>query len=157
GAKLSGIGSIAFYTTPRIVMAMAVYEETNVVLEVVKSNIGPIRNKMLLKADFPEIAPGITPPRLTRVGDSPLSVEDIWSKERREEISKTRQAAVRMLDILEATNGEAIKQSDLFEQVAEELDMSAKTVRRNSYFGPGMLHDLHLVKSYKEGYQGPWF
>jgi hypothetical protein len=157
GAKLSGMGSIAFYTTPRVVMAMAEYEKTNAVLEVVKSNIGPTHNKMLLKADFPEIQPGITPPRLTRSGESVVGVEEIWNKERKEEISKTKRAAIRMLDILEEANGEVIKQENLFERVAGELDMSAKTVRQKAYFGDGMLYDLHLVESYKDGFQGEWF
>ena len=157
GAKLSGMASIAFYTTPRIVMAMAEYEKTNAVLEVVKSNIGPTHDKMLLKADFPEIQPGINPPRLTRSGESDVGVEDIWNKERKEEISKTRQAAILMLNILEEANGEAVKQIDLFKQVSDQLDMSPQTVRRNAYYGKGMLHDLELVKSYKDGFQGEWF
>jgi DNA-binding winged helix-turn-helix (wHTH) protein len=85
-------------------------------------------------------------------------VDELLSDDaRKDNPSKARQAAKRMLDILDAAKGEPLKQEDLFRQVANDVGMSAQTVRRKAYFGREMVRDLGLVKSYKDGFEGGWF
>ena len=154
GVKMAGMGSVAFYTTARLVLAMAKLTEDEIILEVVKSNIGPEGVKQLLRAEIAEPMPGIKCPRLTRAGDSPVGVAEALSGERKEKETKTLAAARRILDILD-DHGEQ-KQSELFDQVAEEIGLSPKTIRTKAYFGiikPGN-NGLGLVKVRRDGFQG---
>jgi hypothetical protein len=152
-AKLWAQGSLAFGTTCRVQMAMHKNSEEEVTLEVVKSNIGREGAGILLRADVVEIAPGIKVPRLTRAGQAPLSIQELVNGQHDEEMTKTRQAAILILDILEE-EGEQ-KQSDLFKRVAEKVRLAVGTVRRKAYWD--MLHPEELVEGRREGFQGPWF
>jgi hypothetical protein len=70
--------------------------------------------------------------------------------------SKTQQAMVIMLDILEE-HGE-MKQDDLFKLAAEKVGLSPKTVRQHAYFGPNGLNESGLVRARKDpGQRGGWF
>jgi hypothetical protein len=154
GMKMAGMGSVAFYTTARVVLAMAKLSEDEVVLEVVKSNICPEGVKQLLRADIVDPMPGIKCPRLTRVGESLVGVAEALSCERKEKETKALGGAKLILDILER-EGEQ-KQSALFDRVAEETESSLKTIRNKAYFGiikPGEA-GLGLVEVRKDQYQG---
>src|SRR5436190_13839449 len=131
--KMADMGSIAFNTTARVVLAMAKLSEEEVVLEVVKSNIGPEGVKQLLRADIVEPMSGIKCPRLTRAGVSLVGVAEALSCDRKDKETKALSGAKLILDILER-EGEQ-KQSALFERVAEETESSPKTVRNKAYFG----------------------
>jgi hypothetical protein len=152
-AKQWAQGSLAFGTTCRVQMAMHKNTEEEVTLEVVKSNIGREGAGILLRADIVEIDPGIKVPRLTRAGQAPLSIQELVNGQHDEEMTKTRQAAILMLDILEKEGQQ--KQTDLFERVAKEVKIAESTVRRKAYFD--MLHPKELVEGRREGFQGPWF
>jgi hypothetical protein len=153
GMKLAGAGSIAFYTTARIVLTMAKLSEQEAVLEVVKSNLGPEGVRQLLRSDVVEVLPGITVPRLTRAGESPVSVAEALNGQRQEQVSRTQQAAILILDILEE-EGEQ-RQSELFDRVAQETGLSPGTIRRKAHFG--ILAEEDLVTSRKDGFKGGWF
>jgi VirE N-terminal domain/AAA domain len=150
GMKMAGMGSVAFYTTARVVLAMAKLSEDEVVLEVVKSNIGPEGVKQLLQSEIVEPVPNIKCPRLTRVGDSPVGVAEALSADRQEKESKALRAARRILDYLEEDR-EWQGQKELFDRVSEELDMSPNTVRNKGYFGI-IGKDSPLVEKQKSGF-----
>src|SRR5262249_37908063 len=152
GMKTAGAGSIAFYTTARMVLTMAKLSEQEVVLEVVKSNLGPEGARQLLRADVVEVLPGISVPRLARAGESPMGVAEVLNGQREEKVSKARAAAKLMLDILEA-EGEQ-KQRELFDRVAGETGLKPATIRRHAYFG--ILVEEDLVESRKDGFKGGW-
>jgi hypothetical protein len=152
GMKLAGIGSVAFYTTARIVLAMAKTSEQEVVLETVKSNLGAEGARQLLRAEVVEVGPGIKVPRLIRAGESPVSVAEALSGERKEKESKSLAAARLMLDILE-DEGEQ-EQNKLFDRVAEETGLKPGSVKRHAYFG--ILNEENLVESRKSAFRGPW-
>jgi hypothetical protein len=152
GMKMAGIGSVAFYTTARMVLAMAKTTEQEVVLEAVKSNLGAERARQLLRADIVEVAPGISVPRLTRAGESPVSVAEALNGERKEKESKSVAAAKLILDILE-DEGEQ-PQTELFDRVADETGLKSGSIKRHAYFG--ILNEENLVKSRKSDFSGPW-
>jgi hypothetical protein len=153
GMKLAGQGSTAFYTTARLVLAMAKLSEEEVVLEVVKSNLGPEGVRQMLRAELVEVGETRIPvPRLTRAGDSPVGVAEAMSGEHKEKETKTLTAAKLILDILE-DEGEQ-KQSVLFDRVAEETGLSPKTIRNKAYFGIIKPGDGGLVAVRKDQYQG---
>jgi hypothetical protein len=152
GMKMAGAGSIAFYTTARIVLTMAKLSEEEVVLEVVKSNLGPEGARQLLRAEIVEVLPAIKVPRLTRAGESPVGVAEALSGERKEKETKTLAAAKLILDILEE-EGEH-RQTELFDRVAEQTGLSLKTIRNKAYFG--ILVEEDLVESRKAGFKGGW-
>jgi hypothetical protein len=152
GMKMAGIGSVAFYTTARIVLAMAKTSEQEVVLEAVKSNLGAEGAKQLLRADIVEVAPGISVPRLTRAGESPVTVAEALNGERKEKESKSVAAAKLILDILE-DEGEQ-PQTKLFGRVAEETGLKPGSIKRHAYFG--ILVEEDLVGSRKSDFRGPW-
>jgi hypothetical protein len=154
GMKMAGMGSIAFYTTARMVLATAKLSEDEIVLEVVKSNIGPEGVRQLLRADIVEVLPGIKVPRLIRAGESPVGVAEALNGERKEKETKALAGAKLILDILER-EGEQ-KQAALFDRVAEETASTPKTIRNKAYFGiikPGD-EGLGLVEVWKDQYQG---
>jgi hypothetical protein len=152
GMKLAGAGSIALYTTARVVLTMAKLSEKEVVLEVVKSNLGPESARQLLEADNVEVLPGISVPKLTRVGESPVGVAEALNGERKEKETKTLTAAKLILDILEE-EGEQ-KQAELFDRVAQETGLSPKTIRNKAYFG--ILVEEDVVRGRKDGFKGGW-
>ena len=152
GMKLAGVGSIAFYTTARVVLTMAKLSEQEVVLEVVKSNLGPEGVRQLLRADIVEVMPGINVPKLTRAGDSPVGVAEALSGERKEKETKTQQAAMLMLDILEEEGEQS--QSELFDRAAEETGLKVGTIQRKVYWN--VLQEEGLVKGRKDGFKGGW-
>jgi hypothetical protein len=152
GMKLAGQGSTAFYTTARLVMTMAKLSEEQVVLEVVKSNLGPEGVRQLLRADIVGVEPGIKVPRLTRAGESPVGVAEVLTGERKEKETKTLTAAKLILTILEE-EGEQ-KQIELFDRVAQETGLSPKTIRNKAYFGVVVEEDL--VQNRKDGFRGVW-
>jgi hypothetical protein len=151
GMKMAGMGSVAFYTTARVVLALAKLSEEEAVLEVVKSNIGAEGVRQLLRAEIIEVAAGISTPRLVRAGDSPVGVADALNGQREEKESKGKAAAKLMLDILEEEGQQ--KQSELFERVAKETGLRPGSVRRHAYFG--ILVEEDLVESRKDGFTGP--
>jgi len=152
GMKTAGAGSIAFYTTARMVLTMAKLSEQEVVLEVVKSNLGPEGVRQLLQADVVEVLPGISVPRLTRAGESPVGVEEALNGQHQQKLTKTRRAAMLMLDILEKEGEQA--QRDLFDRVANETELSAATVKRKVYWD--ILQEDALVNCRKDGFKGDW-
>lgn len=149
-AKLWAQGSLAFGTTCRVQMAMHKNSEEEVTLEVVKSNIGREGAGILFRADIVEIAPGIEVPRLTRAGQAPLSIQELVNGQHDEEMPKTLQAAILILDILEE-EGEQ-KQSELFERVAEKIGLKVGTIYRKAYWG--ILQEEMLVDARRDGFQG---
>jgi len=151
-AKQWAQGSLAFGTTCRVQMAMHKNSEEEVTLEVVKSNIGREGAGILLRADIVEIAPSIKVPRLTRAGQAPLSIQDLVNGQKGEEMSKTRRAAILMLDILEE-EGEQ-EQGKLLERVAKKTGLKVATVYRNAYWD--ILKAEMLVDSRKSGWQGKY-
>lgn len=150
GMKLAGMGSVAFYTTARVVLTMAKMSEQEVVLEVVKSNLGAEGARKLLRAEIVEVAQGIRVPRLNRAGESPMSAAEAMCGERKEKRGKMVAAAIRMLDILDE-EGEQ-KQSELFDRVAKEVRLTVGTVHRKVYWD--ILMEEGLVKGRRDGYQG---
>ena len=126
--------------------------EDEVQLEVTKSNIGPEGAGIILKAEIANVPPNITVPRLIRAGAATESVEEIANGERKDETSKTRRAAILMLDILEE-EGEQ-KQSELFERVANETALKVGTIKRKVYWD--ILQEEQLVDNRKDGFQGGW-
>jgi VirE N-terminal domain/AAA domain len=153
GMKLAGQGSTAFYTTARLVLAMAKLSEHEVVLEVVKSNLGPEAARQLLRAELIEVSPGIIVPKLKRAGESPVGVAEALNCQRIEKETKTLSAAKLMLDILEE-EGEQ-KQVELFDRVARETGLTPGSIRRHAYFG--ILIEEDLVCKRKDGFKGGWF
>jgi hypothetical protein len=152
GMKLAGQGSTAFYTTARIVLAMAKISEEEAVLEVVKSNIGPEGARQSIKADLVELGKGIKSPRLTRNGEAPISVAEVLAGQHKDDMSKSQKAAILILDILEQ-EGEQ-EQRKLFDRVANETGLKPGTVRRKVYWD--ILQDEDLVDSQKDDLTGIW-
>ena len=150
GMKLAGMGSVAFYTTARVVLTMAKMSEQEVVLEVVKSNLGAEGARQLLRAEIVEVTQGIRVPRLSRAGESPMSAAEAMSGEHKEKRSKAKAGALRMLDILDE-EGEQ-KQSELFDRVAKEVGLTVGTVKRKVYWD--ILMEEGLVEGRRDGFQG---
>ncbi len=163
GALSAVLGSVDWGNVPRAVIAI-VYDKGDDIryAQVVAGNRVPndstSRGFRIVGAD---IVPGGEPVAKAIFIDGPgKDVDDLLGEDKpKESTTNTKKAAVRILDMLESANGEDLKQDDVFEQVAEELSMSVATVKRKAYFGTGMLHDLGLVKSYKElgKLKGGWF
>jgi hypothetical protein len=152
-AKAWANGSAAFCNTPRVVMTMAKKSEDEVQLEVTKSNIGREGAGIILRAEMANVLPDITVPRLVRAGAATESVEEIANGERKDETSKTRRAAILILDILEE-EGEQ-KQSELLERAAKETGLKLVYVKRKVYWD--ILREEELVdgrrdKSFQGGY-----
>jgi hypothetical protein len=145
GAKLSGQGSSAFYTTARVTLAMARGEDGLHVLEVAKSNIGPegvgqnLRLRIIeVPAEDGEVAKA---PVLERDGDATQTVDELLAKPRRE--SKSGKAREFLLDTLDSV---AKMESDTLDAlVAEKTGLSTKSVRNLR----GELSDAGLVRSKK--------
>jgi len=162
GALESVLGSIDWINVPRAVLAIVWDQEEDIrYVQVVGGNRVPggseSRAFRIVGADVVE---GGEPVAKAEFLDVPgKDVDELLSDDaQKDNPSKTRQAAIRMLDLLEENrNGDAIKQDDLFKQVAEELAISAQMVRQKAYFGREMLHDLKLTKSFKDGFKGGWF
>ena len=165
GALDSVLGSVDWVNVPRAVIAI-VYDKNDDVryAQVVAGNRVPgdseSRGFRIVGAN---VVPGGEPVAKAVFIDGPGKDVDFLLIEDRpkDNPTKTRQAAIRILDILEAYDGDGfgLKQEDVFNTVAQELSMSPQTVRQKAYFGNGMLHDLGLVKSYKETGKltGGWF
>jgi AAA domain len=129
GAKLSGQGSSAFYTTARVTLAMARGDDDLHVLEVTKSNIGPEgagQNLRLRIVEIPaEDGDTAKAPLLERDGDATQTVDELLAKPKRE--SQSGKARELILDILE---NEGEQESDgLDARVAKETGLAAGTVR----------------------------
>jgi len=161
GALESVLGSIDWINVPRAVLAIVWNQEEDIrYVQVVSGNRVPGGSESrAFRIVGAHVVEGGEPVAKAEFLDVPgRDVDEFLSDDaHKDNPSKTRQAAIRMLDVLEANNGEEIKQEDLFKQVAKELNMSEKTVRQKAYFGRGMLHDLKLTKSYKDGFKGGWF
>jgi hypothetical protein len=163
GALESVLGSIDWVNVPRAVIAVVCDKDDDIrYVQVVAGNRVPSdsesRGFRIVSAN---VVPGGEPVAKAVFIDGPgKDVDELLTEDQpKDSPTKTKQAAIRILDHLEAANGEELKQDDVFERVAEELAMSASTVKRKAYFGNGMLHDLELVKSYKEPgkLNGGWF
>ena len=131
---------------------MAKITEEEAVLEVVKSNIGPEGHRQSIKAQLVDIGKGIKSPRLTRNGEAPMGVAEATSGNRKEDMSKSKKAAILILDILEE-EGEQ-EQGKLFDRVAQEIGLTPATVQRKAYWG--ILQPDGLVKGRPNGFGGPW-
>jgi hypothetical protein len=163
GALESVLGGIDWVNVPRAVLAI-VWDETDDIryVQVKAGNRVPGRSESrgfrIVGAD---IVPGGEPVAKAVFIEGPgKDVDELLSQDNKtENHSKTKRAAIRILDLLEANHSEAIKQDTLFGQVAEELKMSPGTIKTKAYFGDGLLHDLGLVESYKEKgtMKGGWF
>jgi hypothetical protein len=152
GMKMAGVGSIAFYTTARLVLTMAKLSEQEVVLEVVKSNIGPEGARQLIRAETVEVAPGIRVPKLIRAGESPVSVAEAVAGTQKKGETKALTSAMLMLDILEEEGEQP--QIELFDRVAKETGSTPGSVRRKAYWNVLMEEDL--VEGRKNGFGGEW-
>jgi hypothetical protein len=163
GALESVLGSIDWVNVPRAVLAVVCDKDDDIrYVQVVAGNRVPNDSDSRgFKIVGANVVLGGEPVAKAIFIDGPgKDVDELLSEDTpKDSPSKTKQAAIRMLDILEADGGDGLKQEEVFNQVADELYMSAKTVKRKAYFGNGMLHDLGLVKSYKEPgkLNGGWF
>lgn len=129
GARLSGQGSTAFYTTARITLSMVKDGDGLHVLEVSKSNIGPEGDgqNFLVRVEQIPAADGDAAevPRLIRDGAATITVDELLANPKA--ASKTEKA--RQL-ILEAVRTEGqIDAEQLDAQVAASVGLSERTVR----------------------------
>lgn len=145
GAKLSGQGSGAFYTTARVTLAMAKGDDDLHVLEVVKSNIGPEdigQNFRLQIIEVPaEDGDVAKAPLLVRDGDATQTVDELLAKPRRE--SKSGKARDLLLDTLDNTL--KMESDTLDALIAQKTGLSTKSIRNLR----GELADQGLIKSMK--------
>jgi hypothetical protein len=165
GALAAVLGSVDWINVPRAVIAIVRDKGDDIrYVQVVAGNRAPddseSRGFRIVGAD---VVPGGEPVAKALFIDGPgKDVDDLLNEESpKNNPTKARQAAMEMLNILEQADSavEGVKQEALFDTVAEKLSMSPATVKRNAYFGNGMLYDLGLVKSYKEPgkFKGGWF
>ena len=158
GALDSVLGSVDWINVPRAVLAIVREPDGEIrYVQVVAGNRVPCGSDStgfrIIGAD---IVPGGEPVAKAEFIDGPgRDVDDLLSVDQEgKPMNKTNQAVIRMLDLLDQAGDGGMKQDVLFAQVAQELDMSELTVRNKAFFG--ILHDLGLVKSHKDGMHGGW-
>ena len=159
GALESVLGSIAWVNVPRAVLAI-VWDKTDGIryVQVVAGNRVPGGSESVgFRIVGADVVPGGEPVAQAVFVEGPgKDVDELLSSDvQKDSPTKTKRAAMRILDILEESGGEKLKQDDVFNRVAEELHMSPKTIRVKAYFG--ILHDLGLVNAHKDGFKGGWF
>jgi Replicative DNA helicase len=158
GALDSVLGSVDWINVPRAVLAIVREPDGEIrYAQVVAGNRVPCGSDSTgFRIVGADIVSGGEPVAKAEFIDGPgRDVDDLLSVDQEDKpMSRTKRAVVRMLDLLDQSGAEGMKQDALFAQVARELDMSALTVRNKAFFG--ILHDLGLVKSHKDGMHGGW-
>jgi hypothetical protein len=159
GALASVLGSIDWVNVPRAVLAVVTDDDDMRYVQVVAGNRVPggTESRGFKIVGVNNIVPGGEPvTKAVFVDGAGKDVDEILQQVAPAvSRSKTQQAMVIMLDILEE-HGE-MKQDDLFKLAAEKVGLSPKTVRQHAYFGPNGLAKTGLVKKRKEGMAGGWF
>jgi len=127
GALESVLGSIDWVNVPRAVIAIVRDKFDDIrYVQVVAGNRAPMgsesRGFRIVGAD---VVPGGEPVAKAVFIDGPgKDVDDLLDEATpKDNSSKTMQAAIRILDILENANGEGLKQDDVFSTVAQELSI----------------------------------
>jgi hypothetical protein len=155
GALLSGNGSGAFGNTARVVLAMVRDDEDDDrrILEVVKSNGGPVGVARSFKVELAPVA-GLKTPQVTLTDEreSDKSADEALAGERQKRQERIPKAKLRTLILNQLESGP--KSRDYIDQAAnDELGLGSDATWR---YGLAPLKDERQIKCRKLGMSGGW-